>query len=73
MKRLLSAIALTCILAVSTLAGDLPTSGVPSPAPGGATQTTSSTSPGDMPTVGEVDQASASGALSVLMTILGLI
>ena len=73
MKRLLSAIALTCILAVSTLAGDLPTSGVPSPAPpAGTTQTTSATTPGDLPTGGYAEQMS-DAALSALLTVLGLV
>lgn len=35
MKRLLAAVALTCVLSVSAMAGDMPTCGVPAPAPSG--------------------------------------
>jgi hypothetical protein len=33
MKRFLVALALTCVLSVSAMAGDIPTVGTPSPAP----------------------------------------
>jgi hypothetical protein len=78
MKRLLSAIALTCLLAVSALAGDLPTAGVTSPSPGdlptaGVTsQATGTTSPGDLPTGGFAEQVS-DAALSALLSVLGLV
>jgi hypothetical protein len=73
MKRLLSAIALTCVLAVSASAGLLPTSGIASPAPPeGTTQPTSSTSPGLLPTGGIAQQVS-DAALSALLTALGLL
>ncbi|HEV7796535.1 MAG TPA: hypothetical protein VGO73_00140 [Pyrinomonadaceae bacterium] len=45
MKRLLIALALTCVLSGSVLAGDVDTAGAP--APGGTAQ---ATSPGDIPT-----------------------
>lgn len=81
MKRFLSAIALTCVLAISVLAGDittagftspppppgdLPTSGVMAPAPSGPT------SPGDLPTGGFAQELS-DAALSGLLTALQLL
>jgi len=79
MKRFLSAIALTCVLAVSALAGDLPTAGIASPSPGdlptagvSSTAPTGTTSPGDLPTGGFADQVS-DAALSALLSVLGLV
>lgn len=77
MKRLLSAIALTCLLAVSALAGDLPTAGLTSPGDlptaGVSSPTpTGTTSPGDLPTAGFAEQVSNT-ALSALLTALGLL
>lgn len=70
MKRLKSAIVLTCILSVSTLAGDLPTGGFTSQAPTETTQTTSAPAPGDLPTGGFTQQLS-DAALSAFLTVLG--
>jgi len=70
MKRFLMTVSLTCILSSSALAGDVPTVG--SPAPQGATQSTSTPSPGEIPTVGVADQTS-SATLSALLTVLGLL
>jgi hypothetical protein len=73
MKRLLSAIALTCVLAVSASAGFLPTSGVAQPAPPeGTTQPTGATSQGFLPTSGIAHQVS-DAALSAFLTALGLL
>lgn len=79
MKRFLSTIALTCVLAVSTLAGDLATGGFMSPLPGdlptgGVTSTapTGTTSPGDLTTSGFAEQVS-DAALSVLLSVLSLV
>jgi hypothetical protein len=69
MKRLLAPMALTCVLSVSALAGDIPTLGAPQPAPA---QTTTTTSPGDVPTVGTAEQVS-DAALSALLTVLGFL
>jgi hypothetical protein len=76
MKRFLSAIALTCLLAVSALAGDLHTGGFMSPLPadlptGGVTSSapTGTTSPGDLPTGGFAEEVS-DAALSALMMVL---
>jgi hypothetical protein len=62
--------ALTCVLSVTALAGEMPTCGVTSPPPDETAQqrhrgipSTGVTSPGDMPTCG----------LSVLLTAFGLV
>jgi hypothetical protein len=70
MKRFLAAVALTCTLSASTLAGEMHTTGAPAlgdiPTVGltspGQIPSDGSTSPGDIPTVG----------LSVVLTILDL-
>lgn len=79
MKRFVSAIALTCLLAVSSLAGDLQTGGLMSPEPGnlptgGVTSPApnGTTSPGDLATGGFAEQVS-DAALSALMSVLGLV
>jgi hypothetical protein len=79
MKRFLSAIALTCVLTVSALAGDLATGGAPSPSPGdlhtgGITSPapTGATSPGDLPTSGFAEQVS-DAALSAFLSVLSLV
>lgn len=72
MKRFLSAMSLTCILAVSAFAGEVPTSGAPSPPPPATNQITSAALPGEVPTSGYVEQIS-DAALSGLLTVLGLV
>ena len=70
MKRYLVSFALTSVLAVSTLAGDISTSGAPAPAPSGITQTSpgeTQTPPGDIPISGAPVQIS-SDALSALLS-----
>jgi len=76
MKRFLSAIALTCVLAVSALAGDLATGGFTSPPPGNlptggvmSPAPTGTTSPGDLTTSGFAEEVS-NAALSALMMVL---
>jgi hypothetical protein len=51
MKRFLMSIALVCVLTGAAMAGEMPTCGVPSPAPG-EMPTVGSTAPADMPTCG---------------------
>jgi hypothetical protein len=70
MKRLLITIAVTFVLSVSALAGDIPCD-APSPVPNGTTQTANATSPGDIP-CGFAEQISDAG-LSGLLTVLGLL
>jgi len=71
MKRFVITMGLTCVLSTSVLGGDIPC-GSPSPQPVGTTQTTSTSSPGDIPTVGVADQTS-NATLSALLTVLGLL
>lgn len=49
MKRILMTVALTCVLSVTALAGDIPTGGFAPPPPDEPTETTTATLPGDMP------------------------
>jgi hypothetical protein len=69
MKRLLITIAMTFVLSVSALAGDIPC-GAPSPAPVGTPPTTNATSPGEIP-CDFADQISEAG-LSALLAVLSL-
>jgi hypothetical protein len=71
-KRFLIVTTLTCALSVSAMAGEIPTSGSPTPAPSGTTQTTTTTSPSDIPTDGSAEQVSDT-ALSTLLTVLGFL
>ncbi|HKB67814.1 MAG TPA: hypothetical protein VKC61_18290 [Pyrinomonadaceae bacterium] len=70
MKRLLITLAMTFVLSVSALAGDIPC-GAPSPVPNGTTQTTDATLPGEIP-CGFAEQISET-ALSALLTVIGLV
>ncbi|MDQ1728826.1 MAG: hypothetical protein QOD33_951 [Pyrinomonadaceae bacterium] len=72
MKRFMLTIALTCVLAIPALAGQVPTGGEPQPQPLGITPTTSEPSPGEVPTVGFTDQVS-DAALSGLLAVLDLL
>jgi hypothetical protein len=75
MKRFALALAFTCVLSATAVAGEIPSTGItsppPPPPPGATAQTdlpgeilsTGVTSPGEMPTCG----------LSVLLTALGLV
>jgi hypothetical protein len=71
MKRLLITAALTFVLSVSALAGEIPC-GAPSPPPPSTNQTTNATLPGDLPTSGFAEQVS-DAALSALLSVLGLV
>lgn len=72
MKRFLMALALSCALSTTALAGNIPTSGItpPPPPPPENTQTTSSDS------VSSTDYAaprSEDSLLTMLLTIIGII
>jgi hypothetical protein len=60
MKRFLIALALTCVLSGSVLAGDVDTAGAPAPAPG---ETQGGNAPGDM----------GNGGTAVLLAIFDLV
>ena len=53
MKRFMLAVALTCVLSVSAIAGEMPTMGAVAPTPNPIVTTT----PGDMPTTGVASTA----------------
>lgn len=73
MKRFMMTMALTCVLAIPASAGLIPTVGAPAPPPPpGIAQTTSETSPGQVPTVGYAEQVS-DAALSGLLAVLSLV
>jgi opacity protein-like surface antigen len=66
-KRLLISAALACVLSSPALAGDIPSGGIPSPAPSATTQT----SPGEVPSVGSEELSDVT--LSALLTVLSLL
>lgn len=69
MKRLLMAMALTCVLACSISAGDIPSDGAPSANSDPATRATNE--PGDVPSVGKSELSN--GALSALLSVLSFL
>ena len=68
MKRLLMSVAIACAFSVTSMAGEIPSGGAPTPPP---PQTSSEAFLGDIPSVGEAATIS-DAALSALMTALGL-
>ncbi len=72
MKRFITTLVLALALSGSVLAGDIPTSGSPAPAPGGPTASAeaSETDPGDIQTPGK---ALSSEALSALLSVLSFL
>jgi hypothetical protein len=72
MKRFVMTIALTCALAIPASAGLIPTVGAPQPVPpAGNGQTTSESSPGEIP-CGFAQQISEAG-VSGLLAVFGLL
>ena len=71
MRRLLTIVAMTFVLSVSALAGEIPC-GAPSPVPNGTTQTANATSPGDIPCdfAEQISEAGLSGLLAVLALVV---
>ena len=68
MKRFLMAMAIACALSITTLAGDIPSGGLPQP------QSQPANSPtvlGEIPTMG-VAQPITDAALTAVLTALGL-
>ena len=68
MKRLLMTLAVTCALACSVSAGDIPTDGLPAP---GDMPISGTPAPGDMPTSGKAELSS--DALSALLSVLSFL
>lgn len=71
MKRFLMTAALTCAVSVPTLAGDIPSDGLTATTPDEPTPT-STTAPGDVPSVGYADETSDAG-LNLMQMMVGLI
>lgn len=69
MKRFLMAMALTCVLSVTALAGLIPSDGVTALPPDETTPTTSPTEPDQIPTVGLTQQMSEA-ALNLIQLVL---
>ncbi len=72
MKRFLMTMVLACALSSSALAGDIPSVGFAPPPPDETTQTTNTTLPGDIPSVGATEQISEA-AVSGLLAMLGML
>lgn len=75
MKRFVMTAVLACALSVSAFAGEMPTGGIappPPPPPPGDGVTASSTSAGEVTSVGYVEEIS-DAALSALLSVLGLV
>jgi hypothetical protein len=70
-KRFLMLLSLACVFSSSALAGDIPSVGVPSPAPSTTTQTTTQTSPGEVPSVGSEEMSDVT--LSALLIVLSFL
>ena len=70
MKRFITTLVLALALSGSVLAGDIPTSGSPAPAPGGPTTSAEEPAPGDIQTPGK---ALSSEALSALLSVLSFL
>jgi hypothetical protein len=70
MKRFLIAIALTCVLSVAAMAGEVPI--VPAPSPGGV-PTNGVSTPGDIPSDGSAAPADGPTlGLAIMETLIGL-
>jgi hypothetical protein len=70
MKRFVMTIALTCFLAISALAGEIPSGGITAPPPDETTSTTSAPAPGDVPSGGFTQQISEA-AFDLFQLVLG--
>lgn len=72
MKRFILIVALMCAMCAQTLAGEIPSGGFAPPPPIGPVQTATTTSPGDIPSVGSAGQIS-DAAVSALLSVFGLL
>lgn len=72
MRRTLSALVLTCLIAVPVLAGDMPTIDYAPPPPPPTSPATSGADPGDIPTI-DAHLEVGDTLKSVASTILGLL
>ena len=72
MKRFVMTVVLTFALSSFAFAGEIPSLGSASPAPGGSEPTVTTTSPGQIPSDGTADQVS-DAALSALLSVFSLL
>jgi hypothetical protein len=72
MKRFLMSFVLTCLLAASAFGGEIPSVPLPPPPPEDEAQITSTTAPGEIPSVGYTDQWS-DAAGNLLQMMFGLV
>jgi hypothetical protein len=70
MKRFAMAITMSCVLSVSTLAGEVPSVGITAQPPDETTPTTSAPAPGEVPTVG-LSQQMSEAAFDLFQLVLG--
>jgi hypothetical protein len=72
MKRLILAVAFVCVLSVTAIAGEIPTTGAPVP---GEIPTTGASIAGEIPTTGaRVAQSSGTNSVvTAILTLLGLV
>jgi len=70
MKRFMMTLVVTCVLSASVLAGDVPTVGVTAPPPPPPAST--STAPGEIPSVGFAQEVSEA-ALDLVEWVLGAV
>ena len=67
MKRLVSTLALTCMISLSAYAGNIPTDGISAPTP----DQSESTTPGDIPS-GGLSYEIADSALDLIQMLIGV-
>jgi hypothetical protein len=72
MKRFLTTIGLTCVFAASAVGGEIPSVPLAPPPPEDEAQITSTTSPGEVPSVGYTSEIS-DATLNLIQIMLGVI
>jgi hypothetical protein len=72
MKRVVSVLALSCLLSVSAFAGDVPSVPAPQPPPD-QIQGQAMTRPSDISTTSDYDELSSKSIVEALQAILGLL
>jgi len=72
MKRFLMTIGLTCVFAAAAVGGEIPSVPIAPPPPEDEAQITSTTSPGEVPSVGYTSEMSEAG-LNLIQMMVGLV
>ncbi len=68
MRYLALALVLACVLSGTALAGEIPTTGATAPPPPSSVVT-----PGEIPTTGAIAPQASSTALTIILTLLGIV